>query len=100
MVEYGSIFKDIMRIRYGKVEPTPQEQELFNAVSYLGESINDLTTPGLIIRRKDTGYTDHIIVYYNGNDVFHITIGDSNKITNYIPGEWEDEILSHYYRFK
>lgn len=110
MVEYGGMFRDIMKYRYGKTEPTPQECELFKAVSYLGESFNNYNPPSpvskpavsglngkVLIKRKDYSDTDHLIVLYEGNDVFHITIGIADKITNYIPGDWEDKILKRYY---
>lgn len=105
MAEYGGVFKDIMRLRYGKTKPTQREEKLFEAVSYLGESFNSPTTISeddmgengkTVIRRNDYSDTDHVIVFYEGNDVFHITLGFSDKIINYIPGEWEDKILKRY----
>ena len=109
MVEYGGTFKDIMRLRYGKLKPTSQEIELFNAVSHLGESFNAPISTGslttlrgslngkVVIKRMDHDDTDHLVVYYEGREVFHITIGLADKITYYLPGEWEDQILKRYY---
>lgn len=107
MVKYGGLFKEIMKYRYGREKPTPQEKDLFKAVAYLGESFNcpsvgtkasALGMNGRVeIRRMDYSEADHIIVYYEGRDVFHITLGESDRITNYEPGDWEERVFARYY---
>lgn len=113
MVKYGGTFKDIMQYRYNKTEPSAKEIALFKAVSYLGEAFNSIpplkpsfnnSVPNLngkvIIRRNNYSDNDHLIVTFEGREVFHITVGISDAITLYIPGEWEDKILKRYYEFR
>lgn len=109
-LEYSGSFKDIAKYRYGKTEPSSKERELFEAVSFLGESFNNYNSPTsgserffpslngkVVIEHSECSDTDNFIVYYEGNNVFSIIIGESDKITNYIPGEWEDKVLKCYY---
>ena len=94
MPKYTSMMRMMAEAHYNRTSPTPREEELYDAVAYLGQSFS---TPSIRIRYHEGADNDIYTVLYEGREVFQITRGISDTIGLYIPGEWEDKILKRYH---
>lgn len=97
MVKYSSMMQMMAQAHYGRSNPTDREQELYEAVTYLGEAFSTKT---IKIRCREGADNDIYTVLFEGQEVFQITRGISETISLYLPGEWEDKVLKRYHDFK
>ena len=97
MPKYSSTMRMMAEAQYGRSTPTPREEELYDAVTYLGQSFSTAT---IKVRYREGMDNDNYTVIYEGREVFQITRGISESIVLYLPGDWEDKILKRYHDFK